>query len=197
MVSRSSRCSSDSSKSMSLPLLSRGDPGMIGGQQPEACCRRSADEVPERTSAGKPVDGPQAAAKAVPMTSRISHTSFDARDAYAQSVFWSQVLGFTEDPDDPNEPGHEECLIISPDRSELLLFITVADDKQVKNRVHLDLRPVDGTREQEVERILALGASQLADHRRPDGSGWITLADPEGNEFCILSKDPASSGATT
>src|SRR5215469_5755959 len=120
MVSRSSRCSSDSSKSMSLPLLSRGDPGMIGGQQPEACCRRSADEVPERTSAGKPVDGPQAAAKAVPMTSRISHTSFDARDAYAQSVFWSQVLGFTEDPDDPNEPGHEECLIISPDRSELL-----------------------------------------------------------------------------
>ena len=47
------------------------------------------------------------------------------------------------------------------------------------------------------ERILALGASQLADHRRPDGSGWITLADPEGNEFCILSRDPARSGATT
>ena len=53
------------------------------------------------------------------------------------------------------------------------------------------------TREQEVERILALGASQLADHRRPDGSGWITLADPEGNEFCILTRDPAGSGATT
>jgi Glyoxalase-like domain len=42
-----------------------------------------------------------------------------------------------------------------------------------------------------------LGASHLADHRRPDGSGWITLADPEGNEFCILSRAPASSGATT
>ena len=42
-----------------------------------------------------------------------------------------------------------------------------------------------------MERILALGASQLADHRRPDGSGWITLADPEGNEFCILTRDPA------
>jgi Glyoxalase-like domain len=51
----------------------------------------------------------------------------------------------------------------------------------------LDLRPADRTREQETERILALGASLLADHRRPDGSGWITLADPEGNEFCILS----------
>jgi hypothetical protein len=131
------------------------------------------------------------------MTSRISHTSFDAGNAYAQSIFWSHVLDFVEDPDDPNEPAHAECLITSRDRSQLLLFITVPDGKQVKNRVHLDLRPVDGPREQEVERILALGASFLADHRRPDGSGWITLADPEGNEFCILSKDPAGSGVTT
>jgi len=145
----------------------------------------------------KPFDGLRVTVKAVAMTSRISHTSFDALDAYAQSVFWSQVLDFVEDPDDPNEPGHEECLITSRDRSHLLLFITVPDGKKVKNRVHLDLRPVDRTREQEVERVLALGASHLADHRRPDGSGWITLADPEGNEFCILSKDPAGSGATT
>jgi catechol 2,3-dioxygenase-like lactoylglutathione lyase family enzyme len=131
------------------------------------------------------------------MASRISHTSFDAINAYAQSLFWSQVLGFIEDPDDPNQPGHAECLIMSPDRRQLLLFITVPDAKQVKNRVHLDLRPVDGTREQEVERVLALGAFHLADHRRPDGSGWITLADPEGNEFCILSKEPVGTGATT
>jgi len=68
------------------------------------------------------------------MTSRISHTSFDAINAYAQSVFWSQVLDFVEDPDDPNEPGHEECLITSRDRSQLLLFITVPDSKTVKNR---------------------------------------------------------------
>jgi len=146
---------------------------------------------------GNLFDGFPRTVKTAAMTSRISHTSFDAINAYAQSVFWSQVLDLAEDPDDPNEPGHEECLIISRDRSQLLLFITVPDGKKVKNRVHLDLRPVDRTREQEVERILALGASQLADHRRPDGSGWITLADPEGNEFCILSKDPAGSGATT
>ena len=131
------------------------------------------------------------------MASRISHTSVDARDAYAQSVFWSEVLDFTEDPDDPNAPGHEECLIMSRDRRQLLLFITVPNGKTVKNRVHLDLRPADRTREKETERILALGAAQLADHRRPDGSGWITLADPEGNEFCILSREPAGSGATT
>jgi predicted enzyme related to lactoylglutathione lyase len=128
---------------------------------------------------------------------RSAQPSVDAINAYAQSLFWSQVLDFVEDPDDPNEAGHQECLITSRDRSQLLLFITVPDDKKVKNRVHLDLRPVDRTREQEAERILALGASHLADHRRPDGSGWITLADPEGNEFCILSKDPAGSGATT
>ena len=131
------------------------------------------------------------------MTSRISHTSFDARDAYAQSLFWSQVLDFAEDPDDPNLPEHPECLITSRDQSELLLFITVPDGKQVKNRVHLDLRPVDRTREEEVDRLIALGARQLADHRRADGSGWITLADPEGNEFCVLSREPAGSGPTT
>jgi Glyoxalase-like domain len=108
-----------------------------------------------------------------------------------------KVLDFIEDPDDPNEPGHQECLIMSRDRSQLLLFITVPGSKMVKNRVHLDLRPADRTREQETERILALGASQLADHRRSDGSGWITLGDPEGNEFCILSREAVGSGATT
>lgn len=131
------------------------------------------------------------------MTSRISHTSVDAHNAYEQSVFWSKVLGWAEDPEDPNLPGHEECLILSPDRSQLLLFITVPDEKVVKNRLHLDLRPVDGTREQEVGRLVELGAVELDDFRRPDGSGWITLADPEGNEFCVLSKDPARSGPAT
>src|SRR5262249_57488300 len=116
----------------------------------------------------KPFDGPPRAAEAVAMTSRISHTSFDAINAYALSVFWSQVLDFVEDPADPNEPEHEECLITSRDRSQLLLFITVPDGKKAKNRVHLDLRPVDRTREQEVQRLLALGASQLPHHPRPD-----------------------------
>ena len=63
--------------------------------------------------------------------------------------------------------------------------------------MHLDLRPVDRTREEEVDRLIALGARQLTDHRRADGSGWITLADPEGNEFCVLSREPAGSGPTT
>jgi hypothetical protein len=131
------------------------------------------------------------------VTSRISHTSFDAIDAYAQSVFWSRVLDFTENPDDPNNPGDEECPIFSADRRQALLFITVPDRKQLKNRVHLDLRPVDRTREEEVERLIALGARQVADHRKPDRRGWITMADPEGNEFCILSQVRAASPTTS
>jgi len=55
--------------------------------------------------------------------------------------------------------------------------------------VHLDLRPTDRTREEEVERLLALGATQVADRRTPDGFGWVVLADPEGNEFCVLRSD--------
>ncbi len=123
------------------------------------------------------------------MTALISHTPFDSLDAHAMSVFWGQVLGFVEDPDDPNEPGHEECLISSTDGSQRLLFIQVPDAKQVKNRLHLDLKPAESTREQELERLSGLGAREVADRRRPDGSGWVVLADPEGNEFCILRSD--------
>jgi catechol 2,3-dioxygenase-like lactoylglutathione lyase family enzyme len=123
------------------------------------------------------------------MTSRISHTSVDARDAFAQSRWWGEVLGFSEDPRDPNEPGHEECMIFSADGRSRLLFLEVPEGKAVKNRLHLDLRPTDGTREEEVARLLARGATEVGDHRRPDGGGWVTLADPEGNEFCVLRGD--------
>ena len=120
------------------------------------------------------------------MALMISHTSVDARNAYAQSVWWAKVLDMHDDPDDPNEPGHEECMIISADGQTRILFIEVPESKQVKNRLHFDLRPSDTDREQEIARVLALGATQIADRRQPDGTGWVTLADPEGNEFCVL-----------
>ena len=123
------------------------------------------------------------------MTSRISHTTVDSRNAYAQSAWWAQVLDMKEDPADPNLPGHEECMIFSPDGRQRVLFIEVPEGKQIKNRVHFDLRPVDLSRDEEIERVLALGATEFEDHRRPDGSGWMTLTDPEGNEFCILRGD--------
>jgi predicted enzyme related to lactoylglutathione lyase len=123
------------------------------------------------------------------MAVRIAHTTIDARDAYRQSVWWGELLGFAEDPDDPNLPGHEENMIFSPDGSVRLLFIDVPEGKQVKNRIHFDLVPTDRTREEEVERVLELGATVIADRRHPDGSGWVVLADPEGNELCILRSD--------
>jgi hypothetical protein len=123
------------------------------------------------------------------MVARISHTSIDATDAYAQSVFWGKVLGFAEDPADPNEPGHEECMIFSPDRRTRVLFIEVPEKKQGKNRMHFDLVPAEGTRDEELARLLALDATEVDDLRRPDGTGWVVLADPEGNEFCILRSD--------
>ena len=75
------------------------------------------------------------------MTSRIDHTTFDCHDAYALSKFWAEVLGFTDVPGDPNEPGHEECMIIYPAGGQQVLFIEVPEGKQVKNRIHFDLVP--------------------------------------------------------
>jgi len=121
------------------------------------------------------------------MTASVAHTAVDCHHAYELSEWWKQVLGYVDQPDDPNEPGHEECLIQSPDGRHRLLFIEVPDVKQVKNRLHLDLRPDGaGTREEELARLLGLGAREVADHRLEDGRGWVVLADPEGNEFCIL-----------
>jgi catechol 2,3-dioxygenase-like lactoylglutathione lyase family enzyme len=120
------------------------------------------------------------------MTSFISHTTVDCADAYSLSRWWQEVLGYTEDADDPNLPGHEECMIMSPDRGHKVLFIEVPDAKQGKNRIHFDLRPAEGTRDEELARLVDHGAKPVDDLRRPDGTGWVVLADPEGNEFCIL-----------
>lgn len=122
------------------------------------------------------------------MTSFISHTAVDCRNAYELSEWWKQLLGYVDMPDDPNEPGEGECMIQRPDGGHRVLFIEVPEDKSVKNRIHFDLRPSDGNREQEVERVLGLGATQLEDlrgHFGP-GTGWVVFADPEGNEFCVL-----------
>ena len=62
----------------------------------------------------------------------------------------------------------------------------MSEDPRDRNEpLHLDLRP-PGRRDEEVARVLELGATQVADRRNPDGSGWVVLADPEGNEFCVL-----------
>ena len=122
------------------------------------------------------------------MTSFVSHTTIDCRDAFELSRWWKGLLGYVDVQDDPNEPGDEECTILDPDTGHTLLFIEVPEGKTGKNRIHLDLRPREGTRDEEIERVRGLGAVEVADHRgtyRP-GTGWVVLSDPEGNEFCIL-----------
>ncbi|WP_055585018.1 VOC family protein [Peterkaempfera griseoplana] len=115
------------------------------------------------------------------MASAVRHVTIDCADAYALGSFWAEVLGASLADDD--NPGDPEALVRAPGVG--LLFITVPEHKTVKNRVHLDLQPQDRTRDEEVERLLSLGAVLVADHRRPDGTGWAVLADPEGNEFCV------------
>jgi hypothetical protein len=122
------------------------------------------------------------------MTSRVSHTTVDCHDAYALSEWWKGVLDYVDVEDDPNLPGHDECMILSRDGSHRLLFIEVPEGKAGKNRIHLDLEPVEATRDDELARLLGHGATVVADLRglRGPGTGWVVLADPEGNEFCIL-----------
>nr|WP_237519388.1 VOC family protein [Streptomyces sp. HUCO-GS316] len=86
-----------------------------------------------------------------------------------------------------NNPAHDLRHPSCDDRLEAagLLFVTVPEVKTTKNRLHLDLQPQDRTRDEEIERLLALGALLIDDRRNPDGTGWAVLADPEGNEFCV------------
>jgi catechol 2,3-dioxygenase-like lactoylglutathione lyase family enzyme len=123
----------------------------------------------------------------------ISHTTVDCSDAYQLSEWWKAVLGYVDIEGDPNEPGHEECMIRDPVTGHRLLFIEVPDARHAKqragkNRVHLDLRPRERTRDEELEALLAHGATIVDDLRgtHGPGTGWVVLADPEGNEFCIL-----------
>jgi Glyoxalase-like domain len=120
---------------------------------------------------------------------RIRSITFDCTDPYGLARFWSRLTGFTDDPDNPNEPGDPEGLLLSPDGATALLFVPVPERRTVKNRVHLDLVPLERTRDAEVERVLELGARLVDDRRRPDGTGWVVLADPEGNEFCVERSD--------
>ena len=116
------------------------------------------------------------------MRSAIRNITVDCHDPYELARFWAQVVDRPMHDDD--HPGDPEAVVLLGDGLPNLLFARVPEEKTVKNRVHLDLQP-DQARDDEVDRLLGLGATFVADHRRPDGTGWATLADPEGNEFCV------------
>ncbi|WP_327307921.1 VOC family protein [Streptomyces sp. NBC_01298] len=114
----------------------------------------------------------------------VHHITFDAQEPYALARFWSEVTGWPLHPDDlADDP--EISLVPGQPGVSGLLFIRVPEGKSGKNRVHLDIQPTTGTRDENVERLLGLGAKLVSDQRRQDGTGWAVLADPEGNEFCM------------
>jgi predicted enzyme related to lactoylglutathione lyase len=118
------------------------------------------------------------------MASSLRNITVDCTDAHALARFWAQVLDwnvyFDDDPEVLVAPSY-------PPREQLptMLFIPVPEPRTVKNRIHVDLQPADRSRDDEVARLIELGASVVEDHRTAEGTGWVWLADPEGNDFCV------------
>ena len=123
------------------------------------------------------------------MTSRFTELNVDCHRPHELAAFWCAVLGYEviDTQDDLVEiagwrPTAEE--VRARVNAPTLLFARVPESKTVKNRLHIDVSPIDRGQDEEVERLLALGA------RRVDiGQGeqnWTVLVDPEGNEFCVL-----------
>ncbi|MEV4664311.1 VOC family protein [Micromonospora echinofusca] len=123
------------------------------------------------------------------MTSKFTELAIDCADPHGLARFWCAVLGYVvQDEDDeivtigsPMVPeGRDRPGPVPP----TLTFARVPESKTVKNRLHIDLNPTDMDRDEEVRRLLDLGARH-ADVGQGD-ERWVVLADPEGNEFCVL-----------
>ncbi|WP_341721362.1 VOC family protein [Micromonospora sp. FIMYZ51] len=112
------------------------------------------------------------------MTSVWQSLTVDARDPARLARWWAEALGYQVVTERPDEVEIRQ----SADRLPGIVFVPVNGAKEGKNRLHLDLRPAD--REAEVERLVDMGARHVDVGQ--DGDDWTVLADPEGNEFCVL-----------
>jgi catechol 2,3-dioxygenase-like lactoylglutathione lyase family enzyme len=125
------------------------------------------------------------------MASRLTEVSFDCHDLERMTDFWCAALGY--------ERGHSGdgwialraigaeltvAMLIESAQPPTLAFALVPEEKILKNRVHVDLTPIDRSQEDEVDRLVTLGAKHV-DIGQIDTS-WIVMADPEGNEFCVM-----------
>jgi Glyoxalase-like domain len=124
------------------------------------------------------------------MASKFTELCVDCSDVELVGRFWSQVLGY--EMDGPDEDGLVE-LKAPAGAGPHLVFIKVPENKTVKNRLHIDVNATDRSQAEEVERLLGLGAT-YADVGQGDDVSWVVMADPEGNEFCVLRsrQDPAN-----
>ena len=126
------------------------------------------------------------------MPVKVSQIVVDCHDPERLAQFWCEVLGW-------NVIGHEDdgsVEIGDPSQSALtILFEPVPEPKVAKNRLHLDVRPVGASQEEELERLRSLGATD-ADVGQGEQT-WVVLADPEGNEFCLLRNPPEPPAVAT
>ena len=123
------------------------------------------------------------------MTSKFTELAIDCADPSGLARFWCSVLDYKV-----HGENEEFVAIGSPMVPEgknrvgpvppMLTFAHVPEGKIVKNRVHLDVNPTDRSQDEEIARLMGLGATVLYDNR-PE-FGWVTMADPEGNEFDVL-----------
>jgi catechol-2,3-dioxygenase len=115
------------------------------------------------------------------MTSRLTNIAFDAVDPPVVADFWCSILGWQI-----VEQSDEGVSIGAPDGSwPVIDFLPVPEIKSVKNRLHFDLRADGVTTPEELQRLLELGATPVDVGQGPEVT-WVVLADPEGNEFCLL-----------
>ncbi len=122
------------------------------------------------------------------MASKFTELAIDCADPQGLARFWCSVLDY-EVRDEDEDDG---VVIIGPEGTErtgpvppALTFARVPEAKTVKNRLHLDVNPTDREQDEEVRRLLDLGARHV-NVGQGDDESWVVLADPEGNEFCVL-----------
>ena len=114
------------------------------------------------------------------MASRFTELIIDCVEPLPVGRFWAGVLGYDMNVDEDGDVELEG----PPGSGPSLLFTKVPEPKGVKNRLHIDVNATDRDQDAEVERIKALGATEVDIGQ--GGQTWVVLADPEGNEFCVL-----------
>jgi len=118
------------------------------------------------------------------MTLSILNVTFDCADSAWVASFWGQATGWPASFDDM--PGNPFWIVSeTPETSPRLVFVQVPEQRTAKNRIHLDLMPSQGTQAEEMIRLESLGARVVDDRRGAEPGGWVVMADPEGNEFCV------------
>ena len=122
------------------------------------------------------------------MVARFVQWTVDVADVEIMCQFWATALGYRVEPGDAGS-----ARLVPPPTAEpgspTLWLQPVDEARTVKNRAHPDLRPTDGDVDAEVDRLLGMGAHRV-DVGQAENEPFVVLADPEGNEFCVLRRNP-------